>query len=437
MRFLIFCLLFFAKTLANAQPPEDFLYENKIYRDNIRTVKLHTRGSPTSMPIVNLNASQATLLLTFDVMDGELNDFMYTIVHCTADWQPSKLENNQYLDGFSEDRVQNGEAALNNPGNFESVETSLNTLQNYVNYKIALPNRNMGWTISGNYLLIVWDVEAEEVVLTRRFMVVEPSWRVEARFVQPAKVEKIDTHHEIDFTVKHEGTRIALPMTEVKAVVQQNGRWDNAIGLLPPFAALGQELSFNFQDRVVFPAGKEFRFFDIQQLESPGRNVEQIVRKRDFYEVTLRTERNYSNQVFQQWGDLDGKFSIENTQFPGDLRRCEYAKVLFSLAQPIEVEDSDVYVFGELSDWQIKPEFRMEYSEAARVYYVETWLKQGFYNYEIVKYNPKTGKIDDESFNGNSFLTGNSYTILIYYKPYGGLYDRLMVASTFKSLQRN
>ncbi len=423
MRFLLFFLLALSNLLS-AQVPQDYLFENKNYDEEVRTVQLHLRGVPLSFPIVNVESGQNTMILSFDIMGGELRDFMYTIVHCTADWRASDLETNQYIDGFTEDRIT-------------EYQTSLNTLSNYVNYSLALPNKNIGWMISGNYLLVVWDEETGETVLTRRFMVSETGWRVESKFVRAAKVEKQDTHHEIDFSVIHAGTRVGTPKTEVKAVIMQNGRWDNAIGLLEPFVALGEKLSYDYQDKVVFPAGKEFRFFDIQQFEYKAMNVQNIERRNNFYEVTLKPERSYSNQVYQYWGDLDGRFSIENKTPPYELVQCDYAKVLFTIKQNLAIDDKDVYVFGELTDWQLKPEFKMQYNEEAQVYYCEPLLKQGYYNYEIVEVDRKTGQIDTESFNGNWYETGNTYTILVYYKPYGERYDRLMVAATFKSRQRD
>jgi hypothetical protein len=110
--------------------------------------------------------------------------------------------------------------------------------------------------------------------------------------------------------------------------------------------------------------------------------------------------------------------------------------VLFSILQNSPLEDDDVYVFGELTDWQLKPEFKMEYSNEARAYVCEAWLKQGFYNYEYRVVSRRSGEVDEEGFEGNWYETPNKYTILTYFRPFGARYERLMGAVTIDSKNR-
>ena len=125
------------------------------------------------------------------------------------------------------------------------------------------------------------------IAITRRFMVVEPLTRISARVMNPAQVSKIRTHQEIDFTVDYERINLRAPQQEVQAVVLQNGRWDNAVTGIPPMFVRKDQLVFDFQDKIVFPGGKEFRFFDFRLLRSrmPGvATVEQIGKS---YEVVM------------------------------------------------------------------------------------------------------------------------------------------------------
>lgn len=395
--------------------------DNSVFDDNIRTVQLQLNGSPLSLPIVDLPTRPNALLLEFDHIGDELKDYKYTIVHCNSDWQPSELIDNQYIDGFLEDRIT-------------AVESSFNTLTQYTHYFLPLPNSNMRWSKSGNYLLKVFDADEDDaLVLVRRFMVVEPTWRISAQFVRTTKVDKYNTHHEIDFLVKPKGERISNPQNDVKSFVLQNGRWDNAIGPLKPYITRGDDIVYDFQDLIVFPAGKEFRFFDMRTLDVRGERVKIITEKRDNYEVTLqRDESRYDRAaVFRE--DADGRFVIDNRHYNQTLLQCDYANVLFSLSRNLPLDDQDVYVFGELTDWQYKPEFKMEYNAEAQAYYCEAFLKQGYYNYEYAVVDRKTGEPDSEGFEGNWYETGNQYTVLVYFRPFGARYDRLMGAATLKS----
>lgn len=398
--------------------------ENQILDPDICTVQLNLAGAPLSMPTFDLNAAPGSLLLQFDHMGDALKDYEYKLVHCNSDWAPSDLNDNEYVDGFTEDRIL-------------SVENSFNTLMQYTHYTLALPNRNMKWTKSGNYLLKVFDKDNDDkLVLVRRFMVVEPLWRIEAEFVRTSQVDKLDTHHEIDFTVIPKAARISMPQNDVKAFVLQNGRWDNAIGPLKPYITRGDNLVFDYQDQIVFPAGKEFRFFDMRTFDFRGEFVKSIVEKPTYYEVTLAPDESRYDRPVIFRPDADGHFVIDNRNLNQGLLQCDYATVLFSMKQNQPIEGADVYVFGELSDWQLKPEYKMQYDEQAHVYWCEAWLKQGHYDYEYVVVDRKTGKPDLDGLEGNWYATGNQYTILIYFRPFGARYDRLMGAVTLNSAKK-
>jgi hypothetical protein len=397
--------------------------DNQILDDQICTVQLTLSGTQLSHPIVDLNARNGTLELQFDHIGDDLKDYEYSLVHCNKDWQPSELDDNEYIDGFTEDRIT-------------SVATSFNTLAQYTHYMLRLPNQNMRWTVSGNYLLKVIDKDDDDrLVLTRRFMVVDPQWRIDAEFVRTVKVDKLNTWHEIDFNVVPKGARISNPQNDVNVIVLQNGRWDNPVGPLKPFIVRSESLSFDYQDVVVFPAGREFRFFDIRTFDYRGEGVKIINERPTYYEVTLRTDESRFGRSVSFRPDADGRFVIENQNANQTLLQCDYAKVLFSIEQNLPLDDTDVYVFGELTDWQLKPEFKMEYSYDASMYYCEAFLKQGYYNYQYIVVPHNTGVPDIDGFEGNWYETGNQYTILAYFRPFGARFDKLMGAVTLDSRQ--
>lgn len=397
---------------------------NQILDPDICSVQLNLAGSPLSLPIVNLKTGYNTLVLEFDHLGDGLKDYKYTLVHCNSDWLPSELDDNEYIDGFTEDRIT-------------SVQNSFNTLAQYTHYTLGLPNQSMRWARSGNYVLQIFDADNEDrLVLTRRFLVVEPLWRIDAEFVRTAQVGKSDTHHELDFTVVPKSARISMPQNDVKAFVLQNGRWDNALGPLKPYITRGDNLVFDYQDQILFPAGKEFRFFDIRSFDFRGEFVRGIVEKPTYFEVTLQPDESRFDRPVIFRPDADGRYVIDNQNANQTLLQCDYATVLFSLKQNQPLDEADVYVFGELSDWQLKPEFRMQYDEQTKVYWCDVWLKQGFYNYQYVVVDRATGKPDLDGFEGNWYATGNQYTVLVYFRPFGARFDRLMGAVTLNSLRR-
>ena len=80
----------------------------------------------------------------------------------------------------------------------------------------------------------------------------------------------------------------------------------------------------------------------------------------------------------------------------------------------------------------------MVYNDIVNGYVAKIPLKQGFYDYaygikqanDSNAYSPNLNEIE-----GDWHETENQYTILVYYKPFGERYDRLVGAVTFRSFQ--
>jgi hypothetical protein len=181
----IFLLLLFSLPFFAFSQDEDLVFYDRTYDENLRSIKFHVNGFETSMPIIEVNGG-SPLLLNFDDMGGDVRDFVYQVQHCDANWNPSKsITEFDYLDGFTE-------------GQIRDYDYSFKVHSNYTHYWLTLPNQDMNFKISGNYLLKVYDDEDEKhLVLTRRFMVKENLVNVYGKAVRPARVDKITTHQEI------------------------------------------------------------------------------------------------------------------------------------------------------------------------------------------------------------------------------------------------
>jgi hypothetical protein len=90
-----------------------------------------------------------------------------------------------------------------------------------------------------------------------------------------------------------------------------------------------------------------------------------------------------------------------------------------------------VYVYGELSNWELSPENRMKYNPDTKAYEVELYLKQGVYNYRyFVKGKKKPA--EENYFEGTYSATENNYDILVYYRVPGEFYDRIIGYQSFR-----
>jgi len=404
----------------------DFPFIDYTYEDYIRSVKFHPIGLALSYPIMDLG-SNVQLRLSFDDLEGDVKDYLYTVVHCDAKWNISNINELEYLDGFTESRIKDFDYAFN-------------TIVPYTHYDLLLPNEDMRFTKSGNYLLIVFDDDNDKkVVLTRRFMIVEPLVKMSARANGAADVSKIRTHQEVDFIVNHEGVQIRNAQTEIQATVLQNGKWDNAITGIKPLFVRQNELSFDYQNKIVFPGNNEYRAIDLRDLTQPINNIFSIDRVGNHFDVTLDRDSSRYNTPYLFFKDLNGQFVIEHySKRQADLR-CDYAEVLFSYMVSAPFANSDLYLYGAFSDWTIKPTFKMSYNEAINAYVTKIPLKEGFYNYAYALV-PKKSQVLPETLQteGNWYDTSNDYIILIYQRPFGSRYDRIIGAYIFdSSLRRN
>ncbi|MEO1624637.1 MAG: DUF5103 domain-containing protein [Bacteroidota bacterium] len=443
--FLLSCLV------VTAMAQDDRIrYMDHTYNDNIKSIQFGLRGVALSQPIIGLNTN-TRLQLEFDDLGEIERNYNYRVILCDADWTPSSISELEYVEGFNGERIR-------------EFDYSINTRVEYTHYSLTLPNNELQLRYSGNYLLLIYeDNDDQTPILSRRFMVVEPLFNISSAVVRTIRADKIQTHHEIDFSVLHKNFVIDNPPLEVKVVILQNNDWGNAITGLAPLYDRAERLVYDFQDRIVFPAGKEFRFLDLRNLRFKNGWIKSIEQYNDGYEVVLNTDKKRDDKTHSTFNDINGKFVIENldenasrrrveTQFIGNTDsiqtttffeydptnpinalRADYANVRFSLRSPFEIDDQDVYLFGAITDWQLKEEFKMEYNDLDRQYQCETVLKQGYYDYVYVT-TPKGEMTHSvEEIEGNSHETENDYTILVYYRPFGARYDRLLAVQTFNS----
>src|SRR5690606_8003079 len=85
------------------------------------------------------------------------------------------------------------------------------------------------------------------------------------------------------------------------------------------------------------------------------------------------------DEVYGQFNDINGDFLINNLESSPPQTASDYAHVHFFLEA--ERLPTDVYVAGELTNWQFNNENRASYDEELKGYTATLLLKQGWYNY--------------------------------------------------------
>ena len=414
---LIFLQIIFlnaSSTFIYAQAPDS------IYVNSIRTAKLYTVGNQLSLPVINL-ASGDQVELHFDDMDADVKYYYYTYQLCNSDWTPVNLSQFDYLKGFTQMRITNYR--------FSSIAYT-----RYTHYQVIIPDRSSYPTKSGNYILKVYlDGDTSKLAFTKRLMVVDNKAAIVAKVVQPFAPEYFRTHQRIQFNVDAKVIE-SFNAQQIKVVVLQNYRWDNAVKNLAPTFIRGNVLEYNSPDKAVFGGGKEWRWLDLRDFHLQSDRVLTADYKKNSTDIYVRPDGQRDGQRYVYYRDLNGMYSVEAIRGLNPFWEADYATVHFTFAPPngAAYPNKDIYLFGQLTNYNYADSLKMVFNPGKGVYETHLFMKQGYYDYTYVGVDKNNPSIKSE-FDGNYYETENLYTILVYYKSFVGRSDELIGVATFDS----
>ncbi|QPH39686.1 type IX secretion system plug protein [Pedobacter endophyticus] len=412
MQKIIAILLFFSSTQIFAQSDKTFVNENKIYLPNIKTVLCYNSSKEQSLPVIQLNATEK-IFFSFDDLLGGTKNYWYTIEHCTADWQTSRISTADYLQGFDSDRIID-------------YRYSTNTARKYTHYELSLPNSQVQPKIGGNYILKVYlDGDKSQPVISQQFYVVDNQVAIAAEITNSLQVADRNAKQKINFTINH-SIAIANLYQDLKAVVLQNFNQKTAqINTKPAFVRPNQ-LVYNDLKTNDFWGNNEFRKFDTRSLRFKGDNVKNIYRDNESVNVALFQDAPRNAEAFANQYDENGNFYIRNTDGRDDQTEAEYMGVLFTLNAPAPNANGEAYIVGRFNNFTLSKENKMLYDAGLKQFYANVMLKQGLYDYEYAWFDNETKTLESLPFEGSFFQTENSYQIFVYYRRPGARWETLI-----------
>ena len=393
-------------------------WPDRIYDENIKTVMLYQFGNQVGFPIIRLNGADR-LELHFDDMQGNVKNYSYTFLLCNADWTPAMLSQFDYIKGFSQQRIS-------------TYRVSSIAYTRYTHYTAVLPDRNCYPSRSGNYILKVFaDGDTSKLLFTKRMLVLDDKSKIIAQIQQPYNGLLFRTHNKVHFRVDVDpSVSLSNPYQQVNVSILQNERWDNVARLLRPSIYTRNSLEYNTESEAVFPAGKEWRWLDLRSLRFQSDRIAKIVNSPKSTEIIMRPDLSRTDQQFNFYRDINGHYTIQTTESINPFWQGDYATVQFSFLPPGKTPfaDKNVFLFGQLTNYDLRPENAMVFNEEKGVYEKNLFLKQGYYDYMFVtvdKSDPKAGT-SFEFTEGNLWESENDYMILVYYRSLGGRADELI-----------
>lgn len=396
-------------------------YTDSVYLRDIRTVLLRNASWERSLPVIELGSDQQ-LELVFDDLSDSTRYFGYTLIHCDSEWHPSSISKQQSLQGFAE-------------GEIHDMQRSFNTTYDYMHYSLKFPEENVKPIISGNYVIVVYDVnQPEKFILTRRFYIIERIVQIEGTVNRAPSANYYETGQLVQFSVIDPKNEIQDPNSELIAVIMQNERPDNVLTIEKPIYIAPGRYDYTYTDRIIFQGGNEFRNFDIKSLKYISEKISRIDFINPYYHVFLKPDESRGHMPYFSNNDLNGAYYIDREKAVEKHQEADYVYVHFKFNHPIILDGKTIYVFGMLTDWSLSEHNRMTYNPETGFYETTLLLKQGWYDYIYVLRN-YNNKIDAVSLEGSYYETGNTYSIFIYHRDVRKYYDRLIGYLTLTTRQ--
>ena len=129
--------------------------------------------------------------------------------------------------------------------------------------------------------------------------------------------------------------------------------------------------------------------------------------------------------AYESRGNMNGRCYYYNRDLKNEYSE-DYVFTHFTLKSSFPFTDGDVYVFGELTDWQLQDDAKLRYNKEFDFWETELFLKQGAYNYQYVYVPHGSDTIDATYIEGSHYQTNNIYHIYLYFEEEGTFYDRLI-----------
>lgn len=383
-----------------------------IFDRRFRTLKTEVEDNFMSPPVIRLGTNDR-ILVKFDEI-GEDNSYLeYRLIHCDADWQPSRLIESEYLEGFNSVRI-------------EDYAYSTATFVHYVNYLIAFPNEELQIKHSGNYLLQVYDPEMpEETLLQTRFQVTENIARIEGNVTSRTDMGHNTYWQQLAFEIDCQGIGEFNPYQDIIVYVTQNDREATKRRIMTPLRVSGDKIIYEHLNDLVFGASNEYRRFESVSNSFPGMRVDSLRYMGSNYHVWLKVDEPRQSASYSYDQTQHGRFLVREYNSTDSDIGADYITVHFLLECP-ELPAYDIYLDGEFTHDRMDKENQLTYDHRVGGYVAEVPLKQGAYNYQYVTRSRQTGEISTSTIEGDKYETLNEYGIAVYFRPPGARADRLI-----------
>ena len=385
-----------------------------IFDNNVHSLKVCLASNMYVPPVLMMN-SDDRLLVNFDYLDYDVHYLRYSVTHCNADWQPSQLVESEYVSGF-------------NYADIDDYAPSEATYVHYYNYQFTLPNSDMEFLVSGNYLLSVYEQDdPSKILFQTRFSVCEGKVSVFPQVTSRTDIEYNNRFQQVSFDIRYKPNQIKDPYSEFTCIVSQNSRDDNAVVVNRPTMVGVDHVTYEHNRDLIFAAGNEFRRFETVNAHNINMGVQSIRYYEPMYHAVLMVDEPRNELQYLYDKTQYGRFTIRNAEaFGENALQADYMITHFSLNTLGKLNGGNVWLYGEFLEGYPASQAMMNYDASSDCYTADLLLKQGAYNYMYLWVPDGTTVGQTSLIEGDHYETVNEYLVKVYDRPTGERYDRFV-----------
>ena len=384
----------------------------KIFDPYVRTLFVRNVDNFYGLPVIRMGTNDM-ISIKFDIISEDAEYLRYKLIHCNSDWQPSRLLESEYIEGFNE-------------GIIDDYAFSSNTFVHYVNYNIEIPNPGMQILASGNYLLQVYpESDPDEILLQARFSVSENTVSVLGKVTSRTDKGFNTSYQQMSLALGLDQNAVINPYQDLIIKITQNNRPETTQTITHPMRVEGKTVVYEHDPAMIFNASDEYRRFEIVRADYAGMHVDSVRFGGSNWHAWLAVDKPRNDRQYNYDSTQHGRFMIDEYNADDPDLGADYITVHFTLDSPYAA-GAEVYVDGDFTNHRFDEKNRMTYDHNRGVYTLDMPLKQGSYNYQYVVMPNGTGKADPGIIEGDKYETNNEYSVQVYLRQPGFRGDRLV-----------
>ena len=193
----------------------------------------------------------------------------------------------EYIEGFSTNFIENN-------------EISHGPLQQYIHYNFEVPNENLNFIKSGNYIIKVFhESENENPLMFIKLFVSEQISTVYFNLLKSNNMEQRRYLQTYDVNCTYNSQKINDPYSNIFLNIQQNHQQFDEHWLNGPNFIRENKLVFLADENLFFDGSNEFRFFEMSTFRHGSHNIKKIFLDENNYKIILQKDirRSYKQYL--------------------------------------------------------------------------------------------------------------------------------------------